>query len=199
MIAYLNGILAEKSPANVIVECGGVGYEALIPLSTFDRLPATGAPVKLYTFHVVREDDETLFGFASPEERTMFAQVTSVSGVGPKTALAVLSGFTVGDLQLAIAQGDAKRIATVKGVGKKTAERIVIELKDKVNPIEALASSTLASTGTQRAVLRDAMLALTALGFADDKARKMVSDVLEADPQISDTETVIKRALGGGK
>ena len=199
MIAYLNGILAEKSPANVIVECGGVGYEALIPLSTFDRLPATGAPVKLYTFHVVREDDETLFGFASPEERTMFAQVTSVSGVGPKTALAVLSGFTVGDLQLAIAQGDAKRIATVKGVGKKTAERIVIELKDKVNPIEALASSSLASTGTQRAVLRDAMLALTALGFADDKARKMVSDVLEADPQISDTETVIKRALGGGK
>ena len=199
MIAYLNGILAEKSPANVIVECGGVGYEALIPLSKFDRLPATGAPVKLYTFHVVREDDETLFGFASPEERTMFAQVTSVSGVGPKTALAVLSGFTVGDLQLAIAQGDAKRIATVKGVGKKTAERIVIELKDKVNPIEALASSTLASTGTQRAVLRDAMLALTALGFADDKARKMVSDVLEADPQISDTETVVKRALGGGK
>ena len=199
MIAYLNGILAEKSPANVIVECGGVGYEALIPLSTFDRLPATGAPVKLYTFHVVREDDETLFGFASPEERTMFAQVTSVSGVGPKTALAVLSGFTVGDLQLAIAQGDAKRIATVKGVGKKTAERIVIELKDKVNPIEALASSSLASTGTQRAVLRDAMLALTALGFADDKARKMVSDVLEADPKITDTETVIKRALGGGK
>ena len=199
MIAYLNGTLAEKTPASVIVECGGVGYEALIPLSTFDRLPATGAPVKLYTFHAVREDDETLFGFASPEERSMFSMVTSVSGVGPKTALAVLSGFTIGDLQLAIAQGDAKRIATVKGVGKKTAERIVIELKDKVNPIEALASSSAASTGEQRAVLRDAMLALTALGFADDKARKMVSDVLADDPQIADTETVIKRALGGGR
>ena len=129
----------------------------------------------------------------------MFMQVTSVSGVGPKTALAVLSGFTIGDLQLAISQGDAKRIATVKGVGKKTAERIVVELKDKVNPIEALANSSAASSGTQRTMLRDAMLALSALGFTEDKARKMVSDVLEADPKIADTETVIKRALGGGK
>ena len=199
MIVYLNGILAEKSPASVIVECGGVGYEALIPLSTFDRLPATGDKVKIFTYHAVREDDEILFGFATPEERDMFTQVTSVSGVGPKTALAVLSGFTIGDLQLAISQGDAKRIATVKGVGKKTAERIVVELKDKVNPIEALANSSVASTGTQRTMLRDAMLALSALGFTEDKARKMVSDVLEADPKIADTETVIKRALGGGK
>ena len=199
MIAYVNGILAEKSPASVIIECYGVGYETLIPLSTFDRLPATGDRVKLFTYHAVREDDELLFGFATSEERDMFTKVTSVSGVGPKTALAVLSGFTIGDLQLAIAQGDAKRIATVKGVGKKTAERIVIELKDQVNPIEALANSSIASTGTQRVVLRDAMLALTALGFTDDKARKMVSDVLEADPQIADTEAVIKRALGGGK
>ena len=199
MIVYLNGILAEKNPASVTVECGGVGYEALIPLSTFDRLPAAGSVVKLFTYHSVREDDETLFGFATTEERDMFVKVTAVSGVGPKTALSVLSGFTVGDLQLAIAQGDAKRISTVKGIGKKTAERIVIELKDKVNPIEALANSTVASAGTQRAVLRDAMLALTALGFSDDKAQKMVSDVLEADPQVSDTETVIKRALGGGK
>ena len=199
MIVYLNGILAEKNPASVTVECGGVGYEALIPLSTFDRLPATGSAVKLFVYHAVREDDEILFGFATPQEREMFTKVTAVSGVGPKTALAVLSGFSTGDLQLAIAQGDAKRIATVKGVGKKTAERIVVELKDKVNPIEALANSSVASTGKQSAVLRDAMLALAALGFSDDKARKMVSDVLEADPQVLDTETVIKRALGGGK
>lgn len=199
MIVYLNGVLAEKSPDNVVVECCGVGYEALIPLSTFDRLPATGENVKLFTYHAVREDDEILFGFFTRDEHDMFVKVTAVSGVGPKTALAVLSGFTTGDLQLAIAQGDAKRIATVKGVGKKTAERIVVELKDKVNPIEALANSSVASTGTQRAVLRDAMLALTALGFSDDKARKMVSDVLEADPQIADTEAVIKKALGGGR
>lgn len=199
MIVHLNGILSEKSPAVAVIECAGVGYEALIPLSTFDRLPATGEKVKLFTYHAVREDDEILFGFSTVEERDMFSKVTSVSGVGPKTALAVLSGFTIGDLQLAIAQGDSKRISTVKGVGKKTAERIVVELKDKVNPIEALANSSLATTISQRAVLRDAMLALTALGFAEDKARKMVSDVLEADPGISDTESVIKKALGGGK
>lgn len=199
MIAYLNGLLAAKSPASVIVECCGVGYEALIPLSTFDRLPAMGSGVKLFTHHVVREDDEQLFGFATEEERDMFVKVTAVSGVGPKTALAVLSGFTIGDLQLAISQGDAKRIATVKGIGKKTAERIVVELKDKVNPIEALANSSVTSSGEQRAVVRDAMLALTALGFTDDVARKMVSDVLESDPKVSDTETIIKRALGGRK
>jgi len=199
MIAYLNGVLAEKTPASVIVECGGVGYEALIPLSTFDRLPAAGDKVKLFTCHVVREDDEALFGFATPEEREMFSKVTAVSGVGPKTALAVLSGFTIGDLQLAISQGDAKRIATVKGIGRKTAERIVVELKDKVNPIEALANSSAVSGSSQRTVLRDAMLALAALGFSEENARKMVSGVLEADPEVSDTETVIKRALGGGR
>jgi Holliday junction DNA helicase RuvA len=125
--------------------------------------------------------------------------VNGVSGVGPKTALATLSGFSVGDLQLAIAQGDAKRIATVKGVGKKTAERMVVELKDKVNPIEALANSSTASGAEQSTVLRDAMLALVALGFGEDAVRKMVSDVLEADPGVADAETVIKRALGGGK
>lgn len=199
MIAYLKGVLAEKNPACAVVECGGVGYEAFIPLSTFDRLPATGGSVMLFTYHSVRDDGEALFGFATPEERDMFSKITSVSGVGPKTALSILSGFTVGDLQLAIAQGDAKRIATVKGVGRKTAERIAMELKDKVDPIEALANSSLASTGERGAVLRDAMLALTALGFQEDKAREMVSRVLEADPQVSDAETVIKRALGGGR
>lgn len=199
MIAYLKGLLAEKNPASVIVECCGVGYEAMIPLSTFDRLPATGSEVKLFTRHVVREDDEMLFAFATMEERDMFTKVTAVSGVGPKTALSVLSGFTIGDLQLAISNGDAKRIATVKGIGKKTAERIVVELKDKVNPIEALANSSMASGGEQRTMLRDAMLALTALGFTDDVARKMVADVLEADPHVADTETVIKMALGGRK
>lgn len=197
MIVYLRGVLAEKTPHSVTVECGGVGYGALIPLSTYDRLPATGEEIKLFTHHCVREDDETLFAFATEDERDMFMLVNGVSGVGPKTALAILSGFPVGDLKLAISQADAKRIASVKGVGKKTAERIVVELKDKVNPIEALAESSAASSKEQGSVLRDAMLALTALGFSEDVSRKMVSGVLEADPGVSDTETVIKRALGG--
>ena len=195
MIAYLNGILAEKDIAKVVVECGGVGYEAAIPVSTFDRLPAEGGKVKLYTHHEVREDAQLLFGFATKQERDMFRLVTTVSGVGPKLALAVLSGMTVGDLQLAVSQGDAKRLSAVKGIGKKTAERIVVELRDKINPIEALANATSEVSKEQGAVLRDAMLALTALGFGEDVARAKVQGVLEDEPNLADVETVIKKAL----
>ena len=181
-----------------VVECGGVGYECLIPLSTYDRLPSTGAAVKLLTCHVVREDAQTLYGFSTDDEKKTFELVTSVSGVGPKLALAVLSGMTVGELQLAIAEGNSKRLATVKGIGKRTAERIVVELKDKVNPIEALANGKAAAGDAARGtVLRDAMLALTALGFSEDTARQQVQRVLEADPSVADTETLIRRALAG--
>ena len=195
MIAYLNGILAEKDIAKVVVECGGVGYEAAIPVSTFDRLPAEGEQVKLYTHHEVREDAQLLFGFGTKQERDMFRLVTTVSGVGPKLALAVLSGMTVGDLQLAVSQGDSKRLATVKGIGRKTAARIVVELRDKINPIEALANATAETSKEQGAVLRDAMLALGALGFGEDVARAKVQAVLEEDPGLSDVEAVLKKAL----
>ena len=198
MIAYLNGILAEKDITRVVVECGGVGYEVFIPLSTFDRLPAAGEGVKIFTYHCVREDAQLLYGFATEREREMFELVTTVSGVGPKIALAVLSGLTIGDLQLAIAEGNAKRLASVKGIGKKTAERIVIDLKDKVNPIEAVANATAASADDAKAgMVRDALLALTALGFNEDTARKQVQKVLADDPAVSDTETIIRRALSG--
>ena len=195
MIAYLNGILAEKDIAKVVVECGGVGYEAAIPVSTFDRLPGEGGKVKLYTHHEVREDAQLLFGFATKQERDMFRLVTTVSGVGPKLALAVLSGMTVGDLQLAVSQGDSKRLATVKGIGKKTAERIVVELRDKINPIEALANATAETSKEQGAVLRDAMLALAALGFGEDVARAKVQAVLEEEPKLADVEAILRKAL----
>ncbi len=198
MIAYLKGVLAEKEITRVVVECHGVGYEAAIPLSTFDRLPAEGAEVKLYTHHEVREDAQLLFGFATKPERDMFRLVTTVSGVGPKLALAVLSGLTVGDLQLAVSQGDAKRLAAVKGIGKKTAARIVVELKDKINPIEALANATAETSREQGAVLRDAMLALAALGFSEDIARAKVQQVLDGEPGLADVETILKRALAPG-
>ena len=197
MIVHLNGKLVEKDITRVVVECGGVGYEASIPLSTFDRLPAEGADVKLYTYHDVREDAEALYGFATVAEREVFKLVTTVSGVGPKIALSVLSGLTTGDLQLAISQGDVKRLASIKGIGKKTAERIVVDLKDKINPIEALANSTAVSSQAQSNVLRDAMLALSALGFSEEMARAKVQKVLEADPSVQDTETVVKLALKG--
>ncbi|MCQ2392522.1 MAG: Holliday junction branch migration protein RuvA [Kiritimatiellae bacterium] len=196
MIAYLRGILDSKTPAAAVVDCGGVGWECLIPLSTYDRLPATGCDVKLLTSHVVREDAEILYGFATESEKQTFELITSVSGVGPKLALAILSGLTVGDLQLAIADGNAKRLAAVKGIGKKTAERIVVELRDKVNPIEALANGKAAEGDDAKAgILRDAMLALAALGFSDDTARQQVQRVLEEDPSVSSTETIIRRAL----
>lgn len=198
MIAYLKGVLAEKEITRVVVECHGVGYEAAIPLSTFDRLPAEGAEVKLYTHHEVREDAQLLFGFATKPERDMFRLVTTVSGVGPKLALAVLSGLTVGDLQLAVSQGDAKRLAAVKGIGKKTAARIVVELKDKINPIEALANATAETSREQGAVLRDAMLALAALGFSEDIACAKVQQVLDGEPGLADVETILKRALAPG-
>ena len=198
MIAYLRGVLAEKEVTRVVVECHGVGYEAAIPLSTFDRLPAEGTEVKLYTHHEVREDAQLLFGFATKPERDMFRLVTTVSDVGPKLALAVLSGLTVGDLQLAVSQGDAKRLAAVKGIGKKTAARIVVELKDKINPIEALANATAETSREQGAVLRDAMLALAALGFSEDIARAKVQQVLDGEPGLADVETILKRALAPG-
>ena len=198
MIAYLRGVLAEKEVTRVVVECHGVGYEAAIPLSTFDRLPAEGTEVKLYTHHEVREDAQLLFGFATKPERDMFRLVTTVSDVGPKLALAVLSGLTVGDLQLAVSQGDAKRLAAVKGIGKKTAARIVVELKDKINPLEAIANATAETSREQGAVLRDAMLALAALGFSEDIARAKVQQVLDGEPGLADVETILKRALAPG-
>lgn len=197
MIAYIRGILAEKDPTRVVIEAAGVGYELTIPLSTFDRLPKTGAEVKLLAFHCVREDDETLFGFATEAEKAMFAKLTSVSGVGPKIAIAILSGSSIGELSLAIASGNAKRISSIKGVGKKTAEKICIELKDKVNAIEALAATGRGGKGEISPVLHDAILALTALGFNEESANKMVSQVVAAHPDAKDTEAIIRFALKG--
>lgn len=197
MIAYIRGTLAEKEPTRVVIEAAGVGYELTIPLSTFDRLPKTGAEAKLLACHCVREDDETLFGFATEAEKAMFAKLTSVSGVGPKIAIAILSGSSIGELSLAIASGNAKRISSIKGVGKKTAEKICIELKDKVNAIEALAATGRGGKGEVSPVLRDAILALSALGFNEEAANKMVSQVIAAHPDAKDTETIIRFALKG--
>ena len=196
MISYIRGVLAEKEPTRAVVEAAGVGYELLIPLSTFDRLPRAGEDVKLLAAHCVREDDETLFGFATPQERTMFGKLTSVSGVGPKIAIAILSGSSVGELSLAISSGNAKRISSIKGVGKKTAEKICIELKDKVNAIEALATGGRdGGKGAPSPALHDAILALSALGFGEDAANKMVGQVVAANPDVRDTEEIVRLAL----
>lgn len=197
MISYVRGVLVEKDPMRAVVEAAGVGYEILIPLTTFDRLPHTGAEVKLLVQHVVREDDEILFGFATPAEREMFAKLTAVSGVGPKIALSILSGSSIGELALAIASGNAKRLSSIKGVGKKTAEKICIELKDKVNALEGLAATARDAKGTASPMLHDAILALSALGFNEETANKMVSQVIAVKPDVKDVETIVRMALSG--
>ena len=194
MIAFLNGILAEKQPTSVVLDVHGVGYAALIPLSTYDRLPATGAACRLLIHHHMREDGQTLCGFTTAEEKQMFELLIGISGIGPKVAL---GGLSVAELRAAIAEGDVKRLSSVRGVGKKTAERLVVELRDKIDPAEALASRAVAKGDTAGAtVLRDTVLALAALGFPQDQARKMVQAALDAGADTTDTEALLKLALG---
>ena len=196
MIAFIRGVLVEKEPTRVVVEAGGIGYELLVPLSTYEKLPRTGSEAKLLAYHCVREDDEILFGFASADEKAMFAKLTSVSGVGPKIALAILSGSSIAELAMSIAGGDAKRISAIKGVGKKTAEKICVELKDKVS--EFVFSGRDGGPGRAAPpVMRDAALALRALGFNEETSSKMVADVLAKDPNIDNVEKIIKLALSG--
>ena len=194
MIAYVRGVLAEKSPTRAVLEAAGVGYELLIPISPYEKLPREGAEAKLLAYHCVREDDEILFGFATAHERELFVKLTGVSGVGPKIALAILSGASVGELALAIASGDAKRLAAVKGVGKKTAAKICVELRDKV---DALAFSARGADGRPAAspIAADAVAALRALGFSDETSAKMVADILAKNPDAESVERVIKLAL----
>ena len=187
--------MVEKEPTRVVIEAGGVGYELIIPLSAYERLPRTGEAAKLLAFHSVREDDETLYGFATEAERELFQKLIGVSGVGPKIAIAILSGASVGELSMAIAGGDSKRISAVKGVGKKTAEKICVELRDKVS---ALAAAEGLGRAAASPILADSLSALRALGFSEETASKMMADVLARHPEVEDTETAIRLALSGG-
>ena len=176
MITFLQGKLIEALPTQVVVDVNGVGYEALIPLSSFDKLPQPGQPIKLLTQLVVREDAHTLYGFMTPEERDLFRLlVHTVSGIGPKTALNVLSGISVTAFRGAVAGGDLKALSKISGVGKKTAERIIVELKDKIGMAgawEAASAKHGLSADEQR--INDAVLALVALGFKQLEAHDAV-------------------------
>ena len=198
MIALLRGKLYSKQPTDVILEVGGVGYEVLIPLSTYDRLPATGEDCLLLTCHIVREDDEQLFGFATEDEKKIFNQLRNVSGVGPKLALAALSGLSIREFKRCVAEGDVKRLSSVRGIGRKTAERMVVELRDKIDPVEALAMRMPAGTpAAAETVMRDTLLALEQLGYSHDIARKMVQAALDGGCDASNPEALLKRALSG--
>ena len=196
MIAYIRGTLVEKEPTRAVIEAGGVGYELLVPLSTYEKLPRTGSEAKLLAYHCVREDDEILFGFWADDEKAMFARLTSVSGVGPKIALAILSGSSISELAMSIAGGDAKRLAAIKGVGKKTAEKICVELRDKVGEF---AFSGSGDRNVAAPLAKDAVAALRALGFNEETSSKMVADVLAKNPGVDSVEAIIKLSLSGRK
>jgi Holliday junction DNA helicase RuvA len=198
VITYLAGVLREVLPTQVVVEVQGVGYEVFIPLSSYDRLPPPGQPVRLLTHLQVREDAHILFGFASPEERDLFRLlVTRVSGVGPKLALAVLSGMDVVRFKAAVVDSDIASIAKISGLGKKTAERIVLELKDKLGVAAAweAASADKAPSAEARAA-NDAVLALIALGYKQMDAAKCVREVALKNKEAG-TEELVRLALKG--
>jgi holliday junction DNA helicase RuvA len=197
MISFLEGKLVEALPTQVTIDVHGVGYEALIPLSSFDKLPLPGNAVKLLTHLAVREDAHVLYGFMTSAEREMFRLlINTVSGIGPKLALNVLSGMNVTALRGAVANGDVKSLSQISGVGKKTAERIVVELKDKIGTAgawEAASAARALSPSDQK--VNDAVLALMALGFKQVEAHESVRGALSLLGEKATVEDLVRACL----
>lgn len=181
MIGRITGILAEKQPPHVLVDVGGIGYEIDVPMSTFYNLPANGERITLYTHLTIREDAHLLYGFGTDAERQAFRQLLKVSGIGAKTALSVLSGMSVTDLANAIAAQETGRITKVPGIGKKTAERLLLELRDKFSA----AVATVSTAGAPPSSEADILNALSALGYNDKEALWAVKQ-LTPDASVSD-------------
>ena len=200
MITFLNGKLIDALPTLAVVEVNGVGYEVLIPLSSFDKLPPAGQPVKLLTHLVVREDAHMLYGFVTAAEREMFRLlVNTVSGIGPKIALNILSGVNVTAFRGAVAGGDIKMLSQISGVGKKTAERIVIELKDRIGQGGALeAGSAQRALSPDEQKINDATLALVALGYKPAEAHDSVRAAHAALGPAAGIEELVRASLKKG-
>ncbi|MBQ2778791.1 MAG: Holliday junction branch migration protein RuvA [Bacteroidaceae bacterium] len=194
MIEYLRGELAEITPATAIIECAGVGYETNITLNTYSVLQGK-KDVKIYIYEVIREDTHQLYGFHSKDERALFLKLISVSGIGGNTARTILSAFTVAELCEVIATGNETVLKSVKGIGLKTAQRIIVELKDKIKDISSGASGTAAvNIASSNETAEQAVSALVMLGFPSAAANKVVQNVVKAQPSAS-VEQVIKLAL----
>jgi holliday junction DNA helicase RuvA len=185
VIGRLRGELIDKRPPTIIVDAGGVGYEVNVPMSTFYLLPATGHVVSLLTHLIVREDAHLLFGFGTDEERQVFRQLLKISGVGARTALSVLSGLSVAELYQAVASQDGAGLTKIPGIGKKTAERLLLELRDKVS------SGALPAASFKTAAKTDALNALLALGYSDKEAAK----ALESIASEASVQDAIRQAL----
>ncbi len=189
MIGRLTGILLEKNPPEVLLDCHGVGYEVQVSMSTFYNLPNLGEKVSLLTHFVVREDAQLLYGFGTPAERDAFRQLIKISGVGPRTALAVLSGMSVAELAQAVSLQEAGRLVKVPGIGKKTAERLLLELKGKLGADMGVAGMQPASDAQA-----DILQALLALGYSDREAAAALK-ALPADVGVSEGIKLALKAL----
>ena len=197
MYAYIKGKLAEINTDHIVIEAGGIGYQVFISLQTFDYLPSVGENLKIYTYLYLREDAMILYGFLTKDDLELFKLLISVSGIGPKGGLAILSTLEADDLRFAILSGDAKAISKAPGVGGKTAQRVILELKDKLSLEDAFEAKTehvqknAAAAGGS--VKNDAVMALTALGYSSTESLKAVSAVEITEDM--DVEEVLKAAL----
>jgi holliday junction DNA helicase RuvA len=196
MITFLDGKLVSALPTQATVDVNGVGYEVFIPLSSYDKLPTVGQPIRILTHLAVREDAHILYGFMTVPERDLFRLlVNNVSGIGPKLALAVLSGMSVSNFKTAVVNSDIAAISKITGLGKKTAERIVLELKDKLGVAAAWEAATAAHAPTpEQEQANEAVLALIALGYKQVDAHKAVRD-LQTQGQAKSAEELVKLAL----
>jgi holliday junction DNA helicase RuvA len=196
MITFLDGKLISALPTQAIVDVSGIGYEVFIPLSSYDKLPAVGQPIRILTHLAVREDAHVLYGFMTAPERDLFRLlVNNVSGIGPKLALAVLSGMSVNNFKAAVVNSDVVSLSKISGLGKKTAERIILELKDKLGVAAAWeAASAIHAPTPEQEQANEAVLGLIALGYKQVEAHKAVRDLQEKG-EAKSAEELVKLAL----
>lgn len=190
MIYFLEGILVTREPPKVVVAVGGMGYEIQVPLSMMWQLPEIGKTVKIFTQLIIREDSHTLYGFSRVSDKTFFNELLKVNGIGPKVALAILSGLSVEECHQAILAKNIQAFTAIPGIGKKTAERLMMEMQDKLEGVNLGAFGVSASSVAQR----EAMEALLALGYTSKEAQKAITSVKEG---ADNTEVLIKKALQG--
>lgn len=196
MYSYIIGVVTHKEEGKIALENNGIGYEINVSSQTMNSFEFENEPVKLFTYLVVREDEMSLYGFSCIEEKNMFLQLISVSGIGPKMAIGILSEISLSGLMSAIASEDLKTLCKIKGLGKKTAERLVLELKDKVNPMEAIAMSAGANENfVDEQIVDDAVATLNGLGISKNEAYKLVKEVATKDMSLEEIITKVLRGM----
>ena len=199
MIGQIRGILIEKKPPEILVEVGGLSYELQIPMSTVYQLPEVGSELRLHTHFVVREDAQLLYGFYDLKDKTLFRALIRVNGVGPKMALAILSGMAADEFARTVRENDVAAMTRMPGIGRKTAERLIVEMRDRLtewDDAEAMAALPGATQSTS-AMGKEAETALIALGYKPQQAARSVAIVLKSDPEVPDSESLIRLALKG--